>query len=140
MSLLRFCAWKCWQPSFKHQTSNFKPFFVHFYYFRDGLVKAWLKHFYSKYQVMNEMQSFNAERNFMFFKTWDTILEAFFPLLFCISDKISLCIKWLHFIHNLIAMLTWVGTFGETDEMLAIELDIVENQYCTLLSDRVGQG
>jgi hypothetical protein len=31
-----------------------------------------------------------------------------------------------------------VGTFGETDEMLAIQLDIAENQCCTSLSDRVG--
>jgi hypothetical protein len=39
---------------------------VHFYYFRDGLVKSLISNIYrQKYQVMNEMQSLNAERNFI---------------------------------------------------------------------------
>jgi hypothetical protein len=46
LPLLQFCAWKCWQPSF--QTNNFKPFFVHFYYCRDGLVKSLISNIYSQ--------------------------------------------------------------------------------------------
>jgi hypothetical protein len=30
------------------------------------------------------------------------------------------------------------GTFEETDEKLAIELDMADYQYCTSLSDKVG--
>jgi hypothetical protein len=48
VSLLRFCAWKCWRPSFKHQTNNFKLFFVHFYDFRNGLVKSLISNIYSQ--------------------------------------------------------------------------------------------
>jgi hypothetical protein len=33
-------------PSFKHQTNYFKPFFVHLYYFRDGLVKSLISNIY----------------------------------------------------------------------------------------------
>jgi hypothetical protein len=42
-----------------------KLFFVHFYHFRWVCQKLDLKHLLSKYQVMNEMQSFKEERNFI---------------------------------------------------------------------------
>jgi hypothetical protein len=37
-----------------------------------------------------------------YFKTLTYYFRGIFPLYFCITDKISLCIKWLHFIHDLI--------------------------------------
>jgi hypothetical protein len=37
---------KMLKPSFKHQTDNFKPFFVHFCYFRDGLLKSLIPNIY----------------------------------------------------------------------------------------------
>jgi hypothetical protein len=49
-----FCM-KMLASSFKRQTSNFKPFFLNFYYFRDGFYqKLDLKHLLPKYHVMNE--------------------------------------------------------------------------------------
>jgi hypothetical protein len=66
---------KIWQPSFKHQTNNFKPFFVHFYYFRDGLVKIlisnkycqnirlWMKcNHLTQREILSQMQN-KSEKN-----------------------------------------------------------------------------
>jgi hypothetical protein len=66
VSLLRFCALKCWQPSFKQHTKNIKTFFCAFLlFYRWFSQKLDLKHLLSKYQVMNEMQPFNAEKIFI---------------------------------------------------------------------------
>jgi hypothetical protein len=51
------------KPSFKDQGNNFKPFLC-ISTILEKAQKLELKHLLSKYQVMNEMQSFNAERNF----------------------------------------------------------------------------
>jgi hypothetical protein len=53
-------------PALNTRPTILNSFLVHFYYFRDSLVKNFIsKHLSSKYQVMNEMQSVNVERNFV---------------------------------------------------------------------------
>jgi hypothetical protein len=49
VSLLRFCAWKSWQPSFKHQTNNFKPLFGDFYYFIGVFLKSLISNIYRQH-------------------------------------------------------------------------------------------